>query len=253
MSDQPRYAIYFVPAAETDLYGFGSGILGYDCYTGADIRRPPLNGREAEDWDAVTREPRTYGFHATLKAPFYLASHFDQERLLSRLETFAALDRPTPVVEPMVRALGSFVALVPREPCLALNRLADECVTFFDPFRAPLSAEDRKRRLAAGLDEGQLTNLDRWGYPYVFDDFRFHMSLTGPIPEERRELVIAAMRGAFARCCSPVAVDRITLVRQDRQGARFRAIRQVALGTRSTKVESGFASADLIGGCSVPI
>ena len=35
MADQaPRYAVYFVPAADSDLYRFGSAVLQYDGYTG---------------------------------------------------------------------------------------------------------------------------------------------------------------------------------------------------------------------------
>ncbi len=29
--DEPRYAIYFVPPARSDLYRFGARFLGYDC------------------------------------------------------------------------------------------------------------------------------------------------------------------------------------------------------------------------------
>jgi hypothetical protein len=35
--------------------------------------------------------------------------------------------------------------------------------------------------VAAGLNQSQVANLDRWGYPYLFADFRFHMTLTGKV------------------------------------------------------------------------
>ena len=54
------------------LYRFGSGVLGYDCYTGSDLPRPADLDIDEADWRALTEEPRRYGFHATLKAPFGL-------------------------------------------------------------------------------------------------------------------------------------------------------------------------------------
>ena len=69
----PRYAIYFVPPAETEFFRFGSAVLGYDCYTGASVGRPAALDAEPEFWDRLTAEPRRYGFHATLKAPFTLS------------------------------------------------------------------------------------------------------------------------------------------------------------------------------------
>ena len=43
--DEPRYAIYFVPPANSDLHRFGAGFLGYDCYTGEDARPTPASIR----------------------------------------------------------------------------------------------------------------------------------------------------------------------------------------------------------------
>jgi hypothetical protein len=56
-----RYAIYFVPAADTALYRFGAAVLGFDCFTGADI--PTLDARpvDACAWHELTHEPRRYG------------------------------------------------------------------------------------------------------------------------------------------------------------------------------------------------
>ena len=52
----PRYAIYFVPRAETALYRFGAFVLGYDGYTGAEVAPPA--GTEAFAWPELVREPR---------------------------------------------------------------------------------------------------------------------------------------------------------------------------------------------------
>ncbi|MDI1343025.1 MAG: DUF1045 domain-containing protein [Pseudolabrys sp.] len=83
----PRYAIYFVPAADTDLYRFGAAVLGYDCYSGE--ARAFLEDAERE-WSNFTREPRVYGFHATLKPPFRLAEGYDEADLARAVTDFAA-------------------------------------------------------------------------------------------------------------------------------------------------------------------
>ena len=135
--DQPRFAIYFVPPADTTLYRFGASFLGYDCYTGKDLGPPDVIGRGLSDWTALTRAPRIYGFHATLKAPFYLALTSTESELVAELKRFVAAPRPLPAFEPVVRALGRFVAIVPGTTNAAIDRLAADCVTAFDRFRTP--------------------------------------------------------------------------------------------------------------------
>ena len=151
MSDGPRYAIYFVPAADTELYRFGSAIIGYDCHTGADVSYATNLGPDPAQRKELTREPRQYGFHATLKAPFYLSPTCSEAQLASALGSFAALGRVIPAVTPAVRIIGGFVAIVPRDPCPDVDALAADCVTIFDAFRAPMSAAERARRVASGL------------------------------------------------------------------------------------------------------
>jgi putative phosphonate metabolism protein len=231
VSDGPRYAIYFVPAAETELYRFGSAILGYDCYTGAEVAHATDLGLDPAEREELTREPRQYGFHATLKAPFYLSPSCSEVQLASALESFAALGRVVPVITPAVRVLGGFVAIVPDDPCPDVDTLAADCVTIFDAFRAPMSAAERARRMASGLGQSQISNLDRWGYPYLFDEFRFHMTLTGRVRSDRRHAVLAALQDAFVRRCGdhPIRIDRLVLVRQDHRDARFGVVRHFSL------------------------
>src|SRR5262249_32066790 len=138
-----------------------------------------------------------YGFHATLKAPFQLSPAFAESDLAAEMRRFAAIPRTLPSILPAIRSLDRFVAVVPAAPSVAVDRLAADCVMAFDRFRLPLSAQDRQQRLGAGLPARQAKNLDRWGYPFVFEEFRFHMTLTGPIVRERRDPVRALLQGRF--------------------------------------------------------
>lgn len=210
-----RYAIYFVPAPETPLYRAGAALLGYDVYSGKPLPFPGGLALGHDDWLALTCEPRTYGFHATLKAPFRLAAGRTAEELGARLQTFAAAAREPVTIMPAVRIIGSFAALVPDGPSPALDHLAADCVRAFDGFRGPLSDDERHRRLAAPLTERHKENLERWGYPYVFDDFRFHMTLTGRIAPASQETVLACLRRSLAAIEGrPLPVDRLALLCQ---------------------------------------
>ncbi|HUI95744.1 MAG TPA: DUF1045 domain-containing protein [Xanthobacteraceae bacterium] len=223
---QARYAIYFVAAPDSDLHRFGSAVLGYDCYTGDELPFPDNLAVDRETWRTLTEEPRRYGFHATLKAPFRLALARNETELMAAFGDFAPRTHPIAGFPPQVRLIGGFTAVVPREPCPALVDLANRCTSEFDAFRASMSDDERERRLASGLSEPQVQNLDRWGYPYVFDDFRFHMTLTGRLPPERRDAVLALLSKSFAARCgeTPIAVDRLGLFKQDDARGRFRVL-----------------------------
>src|SRR5262249_26283120 len=143
--DEPRYAIYFVPSADSALYRFGAGILGYDCYTGERLSHPHDITLAASEWDALTREARKYGFHATLKAPFRLAPPFGEADLTAELERFAAIPRALPEIRASVQSLAGFIAVVAGTPSMELDRLAADAVMAFDRFRHPLSSHERKQ------------------------------------------------------------------------------------------------------------
>jgi putative phosphonate metabolism protein len=228
----PRYAVYFVPAAQSELYRFGSALLGYDCYTGAEIRFPQVLPVPEPAWRELTQEPRRYGFHATLKAPFRLADGADEAELVEVFHAFCRSKAVAAAFTPVVAVIEGFIAIVPSGNEPTVDRLAAACVTAFDRFRAPLNAHDRERRLAADLSERHAQNLERWGYPYVFEDFRLHLTLTGRLPAERQEAVLPFLRERFAtiRGSDAVRIDAVALLRQDHAEARFRIISRMAVG-----------------------
>ncbi|MCC8937309.1 DUF1045 domain-containing protein [Bradyrhizobium sp. Arg68] len=222
MANFPRYAIYYAPRQDSVLHRFGSAMLGYDAVDGDDL---PFPDGVAADWRELTEDPRKYGFHATLKAPFSLADGKDEAELVEACAAFARRARRIPVIEPVVDAISGFIAVIPGKRSEELQQLAADCVTEFDGFRAPLTAQDRARRNPAKLTARQCEHLDRWGYPYVMEEFRFHMTLTGRLSDERRGKVVAWLRERFAATgLTTLAVDRIALFRQADGGSRFRII-----------------------------
>ncbi|MBC9879779.1 DUF1045 domain-containing protein [Bradyrhizobium sp. INPA01-394B] len=225
MTGVPRYAIYFAADADSALSRFGAELLGYDAYAGDEVSFPRDALHVAPDWRDITNDPRKYGFHGTLKAPMALASGKSEAGLMAACAAFAEQARPVPVIRPVVDAISGFIAVIPAEPVSALQQLAADCVRDFDCFRPPLTAEDRARRQPGKLTERQRDYLDRWGYPYVMEEFRFHMTLTGRLDAERRGPILEMLRGRFAALqLETLAIDRITLFRQDDAKARFRII-----------------------------
>jgi hypothetical protein len=229
---EARYAVYFVPAAETELYRFGSSVIGYDCYRAANVPYLSELVSGIPAWDELTREPRPYGFHATLKAPFRLNPDACERDLCATLDRLAAGVDGAPIFPPRVDLIDRFVAIVPDHMPLALSDLADACVRTFEPFRASLSERERERRLAAGLDSAQIANLDQWGYPYVFSDFRFHMTLTGRLPTEQVDDLLERLRRLLDQAIGtrPIVVDRLALLRQGSPGEAFEVVRVAPVG-----------------------
>ena len=233
MATHPRYAIYYAAAPDTDLDRFGARLLGYDAFSGKDLPFPDGVLQMTPDWRELTRDPRKYGFHATLKAPLSLAPGKTETELLAACEAFANTPRPVPVIGPVVDSISGFIAVVPAEPSTELERLAADCTSEFDSFRAPLTPEDRTRRDPTALTERQCGHLDRWGYPYVMEDFRFHMTLTGRLDTERRESVLRMLRNSFSAIgIKTLAIDRIALFRQVDADSRFRIVSHWKLRVR---------------------
>ena len=176
-----------------------------------------------------TAAPRRYGFHATLKAPFHLAEGRTAPELETALHEFAAIERAFDITMNL-SMLGRFLALVLAEPSPAMNALAAACVRRFDLFRAPLSPEDRERRHPERLIAPQVAMLDEWGYPFVLDQFQFHMTLTGILDHEDRMRIEPVLRDVLAHVPLQAHIDSVVLCRQDGPNERFVLQRRFGFG-----------------------
>jgi putative phosphonate metabolism protein len=230
MADVPRYAIYYASPSGSALDRLGAELLGYDAWSGLELPFRTDVLQSISNWRELTEDPRKYGFHATLKAPFSLAHGKSEAELLAACAEFARTPRPIPVITPVVGSISGFIAVIPAQPSSELLQLAADCVGAFDGFRAPLTPEDRARRMPESLTPRQRDHLDRWGYPYVMDEFRFHMTLTGRIDAVARGRVLEMLQDRFASIeLERLAIDRIALFRQDAAGSRFHVLNDWAL------------------------
>ena len=233
-----RYAVYFVPGQDTALWQTGCRWLGRnpDGTVGDALLPPPqvaAAGIAEEDWAAVTTEPRRYGFHATLKPPFHLAEGRDLADLDMALTRFAAGRAAFQTATLSVTCLGGFLALCPSAPSIDLEVLAADCLRTFEPFRRPLDTENLSRRRARGLTPRQDALLETWGYPFVLEEFRFHLTLTGRLTDAAAARYRPLLESLFAEALvAPLAVGGIALFREPVPGAPFETVRRYHFSVR---------------------
>ncbi|MDS7595838.1 DUF1045 domain-containing protein [Agrobacterium tumefaciens] len=219
-----RYAIYFSPAKDHPLTETAARWLGRDAFSGT------LHDDHSSFAD-ITAEPRRYGFHATLKAPFELSEKYSEADLIRAFDDFAANQPAFDIPRVVVDALGPFFALVPDRTYQPLQDFAAGVVDHFDRFRAPLSESDIARRRPQSLTESQRQNLSLWGYPYVMEDFRFHMTLTGRVDENEATGLRHVLTNEFSEFTDrPLTVSGIALFAEETRGAPFAVHRWLPLG-----------------------
>ncbi|MCS6920349.1 MAG: DUF1045 domain-containing protein [Elioraea sp.] len=222
-----RYAIYWAPPRDHPLWQAGCAWLGRDPESGETIDPQPEPIARREEHARLTADATRYGWHATLKAPFRLAEGESEERLDEALQDFAAQRSAFPAPRLVVSSLAGFLAVVPAEPCPPLSALAEKTVRAFDRFRAPLTAEELAKRLRNGLTPRQQRLLDTWGYPYVMEEWRFHMTLTVRLPEHQVAPLRAALAERFAPAlAAPPAFREVALYVEPAPGAPFRLLRR---------------------------
>jgi putative phosphonate metabolism protein len=220
-----RLAVYFCPPPDHPLTRFAAVWLGRDLHTGRTLEPPTVPGFTPGRLAALTASPRRYGFHATIKAPFHPAAGNTIEEIVNALVDLADGLDPVPVSPLHLTVLGGFLALVPAADAKpAVNRLAAACVRQLDRFRAPLTAADRHRRHQAHrLSNRQSLFLDTWGYPFVFDEFRFHLTLTERLEddEERARLHDLLADRLTDILAAPLRIDALCLCREPGPGQPF--------------------------------
>ena len=231
-----RYAIYFTPGQNDPLARIAASWLGRDPFTGAQPPMPAVSSLSQAEIAFHTAGARRYGFHATLKAPFHLADGETESALDQAVAAFSAGADPIMLSKLVPARLDGFLALVPGSPAPDVDRFAAEVVTVFDRFRAPLSEAEIKRRNPDALTPEEFKNLCQWGYPYVFESFRFHMTLTGRVAEHDLARVRAAIDEVFLPALEkPARVDGLALFVEPEPGAPFVVKSWYRLGRRQER------------------
>ncbi|QPM89082.1 DUF1045 domain-containing protein [Pseudooceanicola algae] len=226
MQDFSRFAIYYLPAPGP-LADFGAAWLGWDIATGQPRPHPETGPLPCTVQD-ITARPRKYGFHGTIKPPFSLADGQTAEALASAARSLCAAQAPVLLQGLALRRIRRFLALTPVGDATDLAMLAGTMVRDLDPFRAPPAPAETARRRKAGLSDRQEALLQQWGYPYVMDEFRFHLTLSGALPDDQARATEAALANLLPALPAPFRIDSLALAGEDAEG-RFHLIERLPL------------------------
>ncbi len=227
MDGLQRYAIYFAPASGA-FADFAASWLGWDADMAQTRDHPVIDGLP-QPAAALTDTPRKYGFHGTIKPPFHLAPGTDEAGLRLAVTALAARLGPVQLPGLSLVDLHGFVALTPLGDTTALAALAADVVMTLDPFRAPPSPQEIARRKPDRLTQRQRALLARWGYPYVMDEFQFHLTLTGSLPPADSAATLRALRPHLDPLLPrPFVLSDLALFGQGADGM-FRVLHRYAL------------------------
>lgn len=209
-----RFAIFYTVTGP--LADFGAAWLGWDNAAGRVVPHPDIAGIDVAQ---VTATPRKYGLHATMKAPFRLSADSGPAALQRAVADFATRHAAVDIGHLALGQDHGFVALRPVAPPAALHDLERAIVTELDDHRAPLTEADIARRRKAPLTRRQDQQMLDWGYPYIFDDFHLHLTLSGQLPDAQAAQIVAALQPRVAPLIAdPCIIDALTLMGQDGAG-----------------------------------
>ena len=222
-----RYAVYYTPAPGP-LADFTAGWLGWDAARGIAAPRLAVDGLPI-DAEAITKAARKYGFHGTIKAPFRLQSGCTENALKVACAELAASLAPICLDGMMLQSIGGFLALVPKGNTAAMHHLAEQIVLGLEVCRAPLTDGEIAKRRPETLTPRQRELLASYGYPFVRDEFQFHLTLTGALHEADLAATIAALAPHLVPLVpNPFWINDLSLCAEGDDGL-FRILHRYAL------------------------
>ncbi len=201
------------PSPEAELWSKGCQWLGNDIIRNQEVDQPSVQGiEEARLWE-LTRRPRKYGFQAVVKPFFRLAAGKKEEELRAFVKEFVT--RYAPLVIPQLRIAlrHDRFQLEPTTLPAELPAFSASATRLFDRFSAPLSPSEYAQKKAAILTPEERKNLEVWGNPYVFHQYRFQIPLTNRIANTaEKEVILSALSRHFTSVSTaPVVIDALCL------------------------------------------
>ena len=220
-----RVAFYYAPHQDDPLWHSGARWLGRDPAANTPLAQPDLPGIAA-----ITADARHYAFHATLKPPMALGTGVDWAAVLDAAHAIAACIPPFDLPRLAVADIHGFLALRETSPSPELQAFADACIAGADHLRRPPEAGELERRRRAGLSPAAEANLRRWGYPSVFANWFFQMTLTRRLTADQHAFWRPAAEAHFADVLGlPRRVSDLCLFTQAEATAAFVLARRIPL------------------------
>lgn len=225
METMKRYAVYYAPRPG-DFADRAAHWLGWDTVAGKALPHPDLPGLPMLD---ITAAPRKYGFHGTIRAPFRLADGLTEQEVRAAVDALAGSLQPARCDGLRLESIEGFLALTLDGCESEVLALAAAVVEGTDCLRAPLTAADRLKRHPELLSSRQAALFERWGYPYVMEEFQFHLTLTSRLQPVEKEVVAVTVRHHFAAVMPrPFVIEDLCLFGEDGEG-KFHLLHRTAL------------------------
>jgi len=223
-----RVAVYYAPDGDDPLWRAGCRWLGRDPETGERFDLPA-----AVTQPDLISDPAGYGFHGTLKPPMRLAEGMTYEAFVTAVEKLAQGLKPFAMPRLTVQNLDGFLAVREAEPSPELHAIADVAVASLDHCRALPSEAELVKRRKAGLSVTEEAMLTRWGYPYVFQLWRFHLTLSRRLEASEMARLLPKAEAWFAEAMErPRIFNSLAIYTQSESGAPFALSTRVPLGGR---------------------
>ncbi len=209
-SSSSRYAIYYTPRPGTALAAFGRSWFGR-ANDGATLEAFSVSGLTGSSFAKLPAAPGRYtGLHAIFRAPFELRDDTGIEALRSRLISFSARRQPVGTGPLTLARAGRYLVLRPVEPTPALDWLAVQCVSAFEDFAVAPPNDDGEDH--HHLSDYQRVLLRSFGHPHVMSEYRFSITLTGPLDSAHLDRVSQALWPVIEEICAEgVTVDGLSL------------------------------------------
>lgn len=225
MDHMKRYAVYYAPR-DGAFASRAAAWIGRDPATGQAAQHPDIPG---VDVAGITRDARRYGFHGTIRAPFRAAPGTDASMIAQAVADLAKRLKPVTCTGLRLENLHGFLALTP-EGCEAeLVALAATVVEVTNPLRTPISEAEIAKRRPETLTPRQRALLDQWGYPFVMEEFRFHLTLTDRMPPDLAGVVQTELAAQFGPVLPrPFVIEDLCLFGEDAAGL-FHLLHRYAL------------------------
>nr|WP_081457974.1 DUF1045 domain-containing protein [Desulfobulbus propionicus] len=232
-----RFAISFTFSPGTPLWHIGTQWLGRDALSGQNFAPPKVLGLDAETLRELTRIPARHGLQAPLVPLFRLKPPLTEADLKAALVDFSSRQSPFALPPLALCHVNRAFSLCPCRHFPALQALAARCTRAFDRLRAPLNPSELAKHKAQPLSGQEKRNLEMWGNPYVFEQYRFAFPLTGRMAEGRqKELVHSALQTFFGPALAqPVVLDSLYLFVEPEHGQPLSGVHRFPLTLPSSE------------------
>ena len=157
----PRYAIFLIPDEQ-----FNSQVESFYKESKVSFEDSLIN---------------LYGVHLTIKAPFYLSHLYHEEDLIKEFEKFKSKNlfdlSLTYNISTISEFRNNFIAKIEFSENFIFN--CNDTMRFFDLYRKTLNSNEAQLDLNrfGNLNEKQLIYYQIWGYPYMFEEGKPHISI----------------------------------------------------------------------------